>query len=779
MGRRHGGSLRWRATAGAREALNARIGEQCTGTQSVVFFAEEPVVKTTLRPLPIPCRHRSASVPRSVMAGCMLALIGLLLTGCGDIPPPQPPMVPPAAPGAAPVLPSAATPAAEREPPSPPTPPLFTGEPLPPHAPPVPPPPTLAKGPANASQSDHAARAERFKQLLPGPSAPPPATTTSAGGNIADADAVWASSPAVGGLVHRQDGFAPPVAPPLPPLTPEDRERYATLSENGVMLTREQSVSTFSIDVDTGSYANVRRFLTQGRLPPKDAVRTEELINYFDYAYPQPRDRAQPLALTTELAPTHWNPHTHLLLVGLQGYAPAQRPAANLVFLIDVSGSMDQPNKLPLLISAFKLLAGQLEARDRVSLVTYAGHAGVVLEPTAGDQRAKILGALEQLRAGGSTHGSAGIESAYRLAEQARLPEGINRVILATDGDFNVGTVNHEALIQLIEQQRAKGISLTTLGFGAGNYNDQLMEQLADQGNGNYVYIDTLQEARKVLVDELASTLETIAGDIKVQLEMNPAQVTEYRLIGYENRLLAREDFNNDRVDAGEVGAGHRVTALYEITLAGQPPRIEPLRYGAVPAARAEAGAAPEAPAGREGERLTTAADLPDGHATADPTATELAFLKLRYKLPGHAASTLLSQAIAAPAGQEGASERLRFAAAVAAFGQYLRGGGEPERLHPGGHHHPGQRRQGRGCRRLPSRVHRPGQAGAGTGGLSRTGTPGGRQPPRQISRRRPAPGGAVPWSARGAVSPSGAVPARPRSAGWPAAAAGRSRLGE
>jgi Ca-activated chloride channel family protein len=473
----------------------------------------------------------------------------------------------------------------------------------------------------------------------------------------------------------------PPPPLLLPPLTPEDRERYAKLTENGVMLTREQPVSTFSIDVDTGSYANVRRFLTQGRLPPKDAVRTEELINYFDYAYPQPRDRAQPLALTTELAPTPWNPHTHLLLVGLQGYAPAQRPAANLVFLIDVSGSMDQPNKLPLLISAFKLLAGQLEARDRVSLVTYAGNAGVVLDPTAGDQRAKILGALEHLRAGGSTHGSAGIETAYRLAEQARLPEGINRVILATDGDFNVGTVNHEALIQLIEQQRAKGISLTTLGFGGGNYNDQLMEQLADKGNGNYAYIDTLQEARKVLVDELASTLETIAGDVKVQIEFNPAQVTEYRLIGYENRLLAREDFNNDRVDAGEVGAGHRVTALYEITLTGQPPRIEPLRYGAVPAARADAAAEPEATAGREGESMTTAATattvngIPTGNATAVPTATELAFLKLRYKRPGQTASTLITHPIATPTGQESASEPLRFAAAVAAFGQYLRGG--------------------------------------------------------------------------------------------------------
>ncbi len=470
----------------------------------------------------------------------------------------------------------------------------------------------------------------------------------------------------------------PPPPLPLPPLTPEDRERYAKLTENGVLLTREQPVSTFSIDVDTGGYANVRRFLNQGRLPPKDAVRTEELINYFDYAYPQPRDRAQPLALTTELAPTPWNPKTHLLLVGLQGYAPTRRPAANLVFLIDVSGSMDQPNKLPLLISAFKLLAAQLEARDRVSLVTYAGNAGVVLEPTPGDQRTKILGALEHLRAGGSTHGSAGIETAYRLAEQARLPEGINRVILATDGDFNVGTVNHEALIQLIEQQRAQGISLTTLGFGGGNYNDQLMEQLADKGNGNYAYIDTLQEARKVLVDELASTLETIAGDVKVQIEFNPAQVTEYRLIGYENRLLAREDFNNDRVDAGEVGAGHRVTALYEITLAGRPTRIEPLRYGTAPAIRGDVATKPEAADAGNGETMTnatTANGITTSNANALPTDTELAFLKLRYKLPGQTASTLISQTIATPTGQESASERLRFAAAVAAFGQYLRGG--------------------------------------------------------------------------------------------------------
>ncbi len=491
---------------------------------------------------------------------------------------------------------------------------------------------------------------------------------------------------------------------PLPPLTAEDRERYAKISDNGVMLTREQPVSTFSIDVDTGSYANVRRFLNQGQLPPKDAVRTEELLNYFDYAYPQPQHRGQPLALHTEIAPTPWNLTTRLLLVGLQGYLPAERPAANLVFLIDVSGSMAAPNKLPLLVSAFKLLTAQLGARDRVSLVTYAGNAGVVLEPTPGDQRTKILAALEQLGAGGSTQGAAGIQSAYRLAEQARLPEGINRVILATDGDFNVGMVNHEALIQLIEQQRAKGISLTTLGFGGGNYNDQLMEQLADKGNGNYAYIDTLQEARKVLVDELASTLETIAGDVKVQIEFNPAQVAEYRLIGYENRLLAREDFNNDRVDAGEVGAGHRVTALYEITLAGSPPRIDPLRYGATggvtdgtafqvdvaqvePVASVPGTTTPGVAAAdtRIAHDTTTApvllSDTLLGIGNTPPTAKgtstagELAFLKLRYKLPGQTASTLVTQAIATPTTEKSASERLRFAAAVAAFGQYLRGG--------------------------------------------------------------------------------------------------------
>jgi Ca-activated chloride channel family protein len=334
--------------------------------------------------------------------------------------------------------------------------------------------------------------------------------------------------------------------------------------------------------------------------------------------------------------------------IGIQGKAtPAsQRPAANPVFLIDVSGSMSDPDKLPLLKSAFRLLTKQLTAQDRVTMVVYAGASGVVLEPTAGDQQAKIITALDRLEAGGSTHGSAGIQLAYAMAEASHIKGGINRVILATDGDFNVGTVNHEQLIDLIEQKRSKGITLTTLGFGQGNYNDQLMEQLADKGNGNYAYIDTLNEARKVLVDELSATLETIAKDVKIQIEWNPAQVSEYRLIGYENRLLNREDFNNDKVDAGDIGAGHTVTALYEITLKGEQGQIDPLRYGSSEAAKGKGG--------------------------------ELAFLKLRYKAPEGESSQLISHPISSKQMEtklERTSEEFRFSAAVAAFGQLLRGG--------------------------------------------------------------------------------------------------------
>jgi len=432
--------------------------------------------------------------------------------------------------------------------------------------------------------------------------------------------------------------------------TATDREQYAHQEDNPVKRVAEQPVSTFSIDVDTGAYANVRRMLNAGQLPPRDAVRVEELINYFDYDYPLPDSRQPPFRVSTEVAPAPWNPKTVLLAIGIKGYdLPKTRlPPANLVFLIDVSGSMAAPDKLGLLKSSFKLLLRQLRPEDKVAIVVYAGAAGVVLEPTAGDQKAKIETALERLSAGGSTHGSAGIQLAYSLARQGLVKNGVNRVILATDGDFNVGTVSFEALKNLVETERKSGVALTTLGFGTGNYNDQLMEQLADAGNGNYAYIDTLQEANKVLVEQMSATLLTIAKDVKIQVEFNPAQVEEYRLIGYENRLLRREDFSNDAVDAGDIGAGHTVTALYEIALKGSGGALtEPLRYGKA--------AADDAPRG-----------------------DEIAFLRLRYKQPDSEASQLLEWPIRRTqiAGDwRDTSERFRFAAAVAGFGQLLRGG--------------------------------------------------------------------------------------------------------
>jgi Ca-activated chloride channel family protein len=433
------------------------------------------------------------------------------------------------------------------------------------------------------------------------------------------------------------------------PSEPLNREHYAHFDDNPVKRVAEQPVSTFSIDVDTGSYANVRRFLNQGSLPLKDAVRVEEMINYFSYDYPVPKEKSRPFSVTSEIAPTPWNAESVLLRVGLKGYdiAPEKLPPANLVFLVDVSGSMLSPDKLPLLKSGLKLLVQNLRARDHVSLVVYAGNTGVVLEPTPGDQKGKILAALEGLTAGGSTNGGAGIKLAYAMAEEGFIKNGINRVLIATDGDFNVGTVNFEALKNLVEDKRKTGISLTTLGFGSGNYNDRLMEQLADAGNGNYAYIDTLNEANKVLVNEMSSTLQTIAKDVKIQIEFNPAVVAEYRLIGYENRALKREDFNNDKIDAGDIGAGHTVTALYEIVLGGgKGARIEPLRYG----------------------KETVVAGRKD----------EIALLRLRFKLPEGDKSLLIEQPLKSADLQRDAdktSADFRFSAAVAAFGQLLRGG--------------------------------------------------------------------------------------------------------
>ncbi len=433
-----------------------------------------------------------------------------------------------------------------------------------------------------------------------------------------------------------------------------DNEKYAHLDQNGILQASEHPVSTFSIDVDTGAYANIRRMLKAGQLPQHDAVRIEEMVNYFGYDYPLPQDKNVPFSVTTEIAPAPWNPNTHLLQIGIKGQDIAKQmlPPANLVFLIDVSGSMEDANRLPLLKSALKMLAQQLRSQDRVAIVVYAGASGVVLEPTS--DQAKIAVALSRLQAGGSTNGAAGIELAYAVAKQAYIPNGINRVLLATDGDFNVGTVSFEALKSLIEEKRNSGISLTTLGFGMGNYggernyNDQLMEQLADAGNGNYAFIDTLNEARKVLVEEMSSTLNTIAKDVKIQIEFNPDVVAEYRLIGYENRALKREDFNNDKIDAGEIGAGHTVTALYEIALNGSKgAMVDPLRYQST-----------------TGEKQSL--------------SDELAHLRLRYKAPNGGDSKLLEwplQRSAIKADWAEASERMRFAAAVAGFGQLLKGG--------------------------------------------------------------------------------------------------------
>jgi len=429
-----------------------------------------------------------------------------------------------------------------------------------------------------------------------------------------------------------------------------DRENYKHFDDTSIKQVAEIPVSTFSIDVDTGSYSNVRRMINAGNLPRQDAVRIEEMLNYFSYDYPVPENNEIPFSVTTETGVTPWNPDTRLLHIGIRGYdvSAEELPASNLVFLLDVSGSMNSPDKLGLLKSALRLLSGRMRSEDRISIVVYAGASGVVLEPVAGDQSAKIAQALAKLSAGGSTNGAAGIQSAYLLAEQAFIKGGINRVILATDGDFNVGTTDFEALKNLVEEKRKTGISLTTLGFGTGNYNDHLMEQLADAGNGNYSYIDTLNEAQKVLVDERSSTLKTIAKDVKIQIEFNPAVVAEYRLIGYENRVLNREDFNNDNVDAGEIGAGHTVTALYEITLTDSDSRaVDPLRYG------------------KQVREVISHTD-------------EVANLRLRYKLPASGKSKLIEQLIKTSDIKNlltDSSEVYRFSAAVAGFGQLLRGG--------------------------------------------------------------------------------------------------------
>lgn len=425
-------------------------------------------------------------------------------------------------------------------------------------------------------------------------------------------------------------------------------EAYDCISDNPFLSVRQNPLSTFSADVDTASYANIRRFLQQGRMPPKDAVRIEEMINYFSYDYPAPAEDV-PFSVHTEIAGCPWNSEHRLIRIGLKGreISGKTRPPANLVFLADVSGSMSSPDKLPLLQKAMKLLVQNLEGKDRMAIAVYAGASGLALPSTTCDKanKAKLLDAIDNLRAGGSTHGSEGIRLAYETAKENFIAQGVNRVILATDGDFNVGVTNQGDLIRLIEDKAKTGIFLTVLGFGTGNLKDSAMEKLADKGNGNYGYIDSITEARKILIEEAGGTLVTIAKDVKIQIEFNPAQISEYRLIGYENRVLRAEDFNDDKKDAGEIGAGHTVTAFYEL-VPGQSlsDKVDPLKY-----------------------------QQPVQHSEASGTG-ELLTVKLRYKEPGGDTSKLLSMAVKNNADTvEKASQDFRFASAVAAFGMLLR----------------------------------------------------------------------------------------------------------
>ncbi|AHY49716.1 von Willebrand factor type A [Bradyrhizobium japonicum SEMIA 5079] len=431
---------------------------------------------------------------------------------------------------------------------------------------------------------------------------------------------------------------------------PVGRDKFANAPENAFKVARDAPVSTFSIDVDTASYAFVRAQLNRNVLPPAASVRTEELINYFPYAYEAPASASEPFRANVAVFPNPWAEGRKLIRIGVKGYALQQtnRPRANLVFLIDTSGSMAPQNRLPLVKQSLAMLVTQLKPEDRIAIVTYAGNAGTALEPTSVSEKAKILGTIDRLEAGGSTAGAEGIRQAYALAEQNFDASGVNRVILATDGDFNVGITNKDELKGFVERQREQGIFLSVLGVGAGNYNDALAQTLAQNGNGVAAYIDTINEARKVLVEEASSTLFPIGKDVKIQVEFNPASVAEYRLIGYETRLLNRDDFSNDKVDAGDVGSGQTVTALYDIVPVGGPRVVDDLRYGA------------QAP------------------ASDSPAPAEYAFVKIRYKLPRSDQSVLVSTPVdrASEHGRfEDAPLDARFATSVAAFGEILRGG--------------------------------------------------------------------------------------------------------
>jgi Ca-activated chloride channel family protein len=485
-------------------------------------------------------------------------------------------------------------------------------------------------------------------------------------------------------------GYSIPITPmtdsvrPLPPAAPmpgkararvdQDaaRENYGRLIDQPWKSPWQDALSTFSIDVDTASYANVRRFLTSGRLPPANAVRIEELVNYFKYDYPQPK-AGEPFSVNMEVAECPWQTGHLIMRVGLKGkdVAKTERPQSNLVFLLDVSGSMSDENKLPLLKTAMHLLVGELGENDRVSIVTYAGEAGLRLAPTGGHERGKINAAIDSLSAGGSTNGSAGINLAYEQAAAYFVKGGTNRVILCTDGDLNVGVTSDDALTELIKQKAAGGTFLTVLGFGEGNLKDAKLEKLADNGNGLYAYIDSVREARKVLVEQLTGSTITIAKDVKIQIEFNPQEIAAYRLLGYENRVLAAEDFANDKKDAGEIGAGHTVTALYELIPVGaavEPAAAvgEPLKYqkSEVRSQKSEVG-------NPTSDLRPPASDLP---LTDAAKSGELLTLKLRYKEPEASESKLIEYPLKARSGSfHAASKDLQFAASVASFGMILR----------------------------------------------------------------------------------------------------------
>ena len=453
--------------------------------------------------------------------------------------------------------------------------------------------------------------------------------------NVASVEAVAADSAA--------EMVAPAPSPTSAYGAQENTENYQKTETNSVKSVGQEPISTFSIDVDTGSYTNVRRFLNEGSLPPKDAVRVEEMLNYFDYEYPNPTG-VHPFLVNTETVNSPWQANAKVIRIGIKAkdIDSKQLPAANLVFLVDISGSMSDKNKLPLVKKTLRLLTEQLRAQDQVTLITYADGEKMVLQPTLGSNKSKILAAIDTLQAGGATAGEQAIQMAYKSAQKSFVKNGINRILLATDGDFNVGITDFDTLKNMVAEKRKSGISLSTFGYGSGNYDEQLMEQLVDAGDGNYSYIDNEKEAKKVLQRQLSSTLATVAQDVKIQVEFNPATVKEYRLVGYENRLLKNEDFNNDKVDAGDIGAGHTVTALYEIIPVGQKGWLSDSRY--------------------------------TNQTASTKNTSEYAFVNLRYKQPGQSKSILLNQPVKVGSkALNEASADTRFALAVAAYGQQLR----------------------------------------------------------------------------------------------------------